>query len=120
MTPGVKAVRFLEQSPTREVIQLDVQILWKTLTLTFEVERDPPEEIRFRLVHEAIGEFRGLCALEGTAGPDAAPRTDVELMTWFRPARPVPLGLLAVVERIALLQGVKGFLKTCEAPPARR
>ncbi|MBI1992089.1 MAG: hypothetical protein HYS71_02460, partial [Candidatus Omnitrophica bacterium] len=44
MTPGVTAVRFLEQSPTRQVIQLDVKVLWKTLQLTFEVEQEPPRE----------------------------------------------------------------------------
>jgi hypothetical protein len=62
--PGVTAVRYLEQSPTRQVVQLDVKVLWKTLTLTFEVEQEPPKAVRFRLVNEALGEFRGVCIFE--------------------------------------------------------
>ena len=112
--PGVKRVRFLEQSETREVIAIDVKILWKELTLTFEVERDPPRAMRFRLVNDALGEYRGvaLYAPEGTG-------TVVELSTWLKPAHPVPARLLLGVERIALLQGAREFLEDCDRRQAR-
>lgn len=118
MTPGVTAVRFLEQSPTRQVIQLDVKILWKTLQLTFEVEQEPPREIRFRWADEAFGEIRGLCVFDDSplppTGVGPSGKTAIELAIWFKPSRAVPLGLLLVVERIALLQATKSFLESCE------
>lgn len=118
MTPGVTGVRFLERTPTRQVIQLDVKILWKTARLTFEVEQEPPHEIRFRWAHHAYGEIRGVCVFEEAprTGPglDVPGRTTVELVTWFKPSRPIPMGLLLMAERIALLQSTKRFLKACE------
>ena len=107
--PGVKRVRILERSETREVIAIDVQVLWKKLTLTFEVERDPPRASRFRLVNELLGEYRGIALYtpqeRGTA---------VELSTWLKTAAPVPAGLLLGVERMALLQGAREFLEDCD------
>ena len=101
VTPGVSAVRFLENTPTRQVIQLDVKILWKTLQLTFEVEQDPPNAVRFRLVNDAVGEYLGLCTFEESigAGTEAASAavTAVEVSTWFKPSRPVPTGLILLV-----------------------
>lgn len=114
MTPGVSAVRFVERSPERQVIHVDVTILWKTLTLTFEVEQEPPAAMRFRLNNELLGEFRGVSIFEEVPMPDGGVGTAVELSTWLKPSRPVPMGLLLVVERITLLQGVKRFLDTCD------
>ncbi len=119
MTPGVTSVRFLEQTPTRQVIQVDVKVLWKSLRLTFEVEQVPPQAVRFRLVNKLLGEYRGVCLFEEQ--PPAAngrPATAVALSTWLKPARPVPIGLLMTVERVILLKGVREFLATCESPPA--
>lgn len=120
MTPGVSAVRFLEQQPTRQVIQLDIKVLWKTLQLTFEVEQEPPTVIRFRLVNEALGEYRGVCVLEPHPHSEGdqphVEKTAMELATWLKPARPVPAGLILFVERMTLLQGVKEFLESCEQP----
>ena len=117
MTPGVTAVQYLEQTPTRQVIQIDIKVLWKSLRLIFEVEQEPPRAVRFRLVNEVLGEYRGLLLLQ-----DPPPQTDgvapastpVLLATWLKPSRPVPLRLLLVAERIIFLQGVREFLKTCE------
>jgi hypothetical protein len=144
MTPGITAVRYLEQSPTRQVIQVDVTVLWKNLRLTFEVEQEPPDVIRFQLVNEAVGTYRGLCrfaprrhagstsGLSGTGSSERKPAsegktagrssesTEVELATWLQPARPVPAGLILLVERIVLLQGVREFLETCEARGVER
>ncbi len=117
ITPGVQAVRFLERSPTRQVIQLDVKILWKLFQLTFEVEQDPPKEIRFRWADSRFGEMRGLCVFEEPTHPPAPGTpvsTAVEMSTWFKPSRPVPLGLLLIVERMTLLHAVKDFLASCE------
>ena len=118
MTPGVSAVRFLEQGPTRQVIQLDVKVLWKQLQLIFEVEQDPGQAIRFRLVNEVLGEYRGVCWLEdppsAAAGGGQAPQTVVELATWLKTSRPIPAGLLLFIERKVFLDGVKNFLKECE------
>ncbi len=108
-TPGVTAVRVLEQSDERQVIEVDAKVLWKTFTLRFEVERDPPQVMRFRLTDARLGEYRGVCRFEQT--PDG---TAVELATWLKPARPVPAGLILLVERMTFLQGVKGFLEACD------
>lgn len=121
MTPGVTAVRYLERSQMRERIAIDVKILWKTLTLTFEVEKEPPRIMRFRLVNEALGEYRGLCLFEPSAAPAGAaaePSTTVELATWLKPNRPVPMRLLLLVERMTLLQGARRFLEACSLQPA--
>lgn len=118
ITPGVTAVRYLERTDTRQVIQVDVKILWKKLQLTFEVEQEPPDAIRFRLVNRTLGEYRGLCRFEeGSApGKDGTPQpaTVMELITWLQPARPVPQGLLLSVERMTMLRGVRDFLKACD------
>lgn len=117
VTPGVKAVRYLERTPDWQVIQLDVQVLWKTLQLTFEIEQDPPKAMRFRLVDERLGEYRGVCWLEEPAGPGAGGQgqdgTVVELATWLKPARPVPMGLILLVERMTFLRATESFLDTC-------
>ncbi len=120
VTPGVTAVRFLENTPTRQVIQIDVKVLWKTVQLTFEVEQDPPKATRFRLVNKALGEYRGVCTFEESAAPgkEGAPAsTQVELATWLKPARPVPMGLLLYVERVTFMEAARSFLKQCEQYP---
>jgi hypothetical protein len=120
MAPGVTAVRYLERTPTRQVIQVDLKVLWKRLQLTFEVEQDPLTAVRFRMVNEALGEYRGVFRLlEPPAGESASTATPVELATWLQPARPVPMRLLMLAERMVFLQGVKQFLKTCEAEQAQ-
>ncbi len=108
-TPGVTAVRFLEQTPIRQVIQIDVKILWKTLTLTFEVEQDPPNAIRFRLVNREIGEYLGVSSMRAEGE-----HTRMELATWLRPAVQVPSGLILMAERAVLLKGIHNFLRTSE------
>ena len=119
MTPGVTAVRWIERQEHRQVLQVDVKVLWKRLTLTFEVEQDSPTAMRFRLVHPIVGEYRGLCVFEASAAPQAgspqSPGTVVELMTWLKPSRPVPAGLVLLVERMTFLHGVEQFLESCEA-----
>ena len=110
ITPGVTAVRYVARSERRDVIEVDVKILWKSLTLRFEVEKEPPALVKFRLVHEALGEYRGLSRFE-EAG---AGQTAVDLVTWLKPNRPVPIRLLLVVERIAMLQASRKFLERCE------
>lgn len=127
ITPGVTAVRYLERSETREVIQLDVKILWKQLTLTFEVEKEPPRIMRFRLVNEALGEYRGISVFAeeepagpatndvgGGAGGERPAGTGVEMATWLKPSRPVPLGLLLLAERVVMLQAAREFLESCD------
>lgn len=117
LTPGVKAVRYLEQTPTRQVIQLDVQVLWITTQMTFEVEQDPPNAVRFRMVHDLVGEYRGVLLLKDPAGAfrsSSPANTALEMATWLKPNRPVALGLLATVQRMILLRGVRDFLRTCE------
>ncbi|MBI3087698.1 MAG: hypothetical protein HYY91_02250 [Candidatus Omnitrophica bacterium] len=110
-TPGVTAVRFLENTETRQVIEIDAKVLWKTLTLRFEVERDPPRAIRFRLLNEAVGEYRGMCLMREEDG-----QTRVGLATWLQPAVRVPPRLILWAERVVILKGVRNFLKTCEGP----
>ncbi|MBI2173795.1 MAG: hypothetical protein HYU33_01180 [Candidatus Omnitrophica bacterium] len=115
MTPGVTAVRIIEDSPGRQVIQVDVKVLWKSLRLTFEIEREPPEIIRFRLVNKLLGQYTGVCTFKELA-PSATQRlkTQVDLSTHLLPSRPMPLGLLAIVERMTLLQAIQKFLEACE------
>ncbi len=117
-TPGVTAVRYLEDTPARQVIQIDVKVLWRTLRLNFEVERDPPRQVRFRLTNPRLGEYRGVFILteptvEFRSAEPAA--TGLDLLTWLKPAQPVPLGLLAAAQRMVILRGTKEFLQGCEA-----
>ena len=113
--PGVEAVRYLEQSDTHELIQIDVKVLWKELTLNFEIEKDPPRLMRFQLRNPSFGEYRGVCLYEERQDPaTGATTTSVDLSTWLDPARPVPLRMLLMVERMALLQGARKFLEACD------
>ena len=120
LIPGVLAVRVLEQQPQRHVVQVDLNVLWRTLHLTFEIEPEPPEAIRFQLINQFIGEYRGVCLFQElpriSANGTSSTVTRVDLATWYQPSRPVPMRLLLLVERIALLQGIKGFLASCEPP----
>ena len=112
MTPGVTAVRFLEDTPVRQVIQLDVKVLWKSLQLTFEVEQDPPQVIRFRLVNTLLGEYRGIIQLQ-----EAPQGTTMALATWLKPSRPIPTSFLLLFERKVFLDSVRNFLEECERYP---
>lgn len=115
--PNVTAVRYLEKSPTRQVIQIDAKILWKTIQLNFEIEKDAPDALRFRLVNEFLGDYRALVSFKDPtpAFHSSEPaNTLVEMMTWLQPARPVPLRLLAAVERMMFLRAAKEFLLACE------
>ena len=112
-TPGVTAVRFLEITPDRQVLEVDVKVLWKTLRLTFEVEREPPTQLRFRVTNSVIGEYRGVCMFESASEA----RTAVELSTWLKPARPIPLRLIVMIERMTFLRGAEHFLDSLEQQP---
>lgn len=118
ITPGVVAVRTLEQTPTHEVIELDVKVLWKRLTLTFQVDREPPHLIQFQLNTPVLGEYRGVCVFDDapvvTGKGPSGPGTVVEMATWLKPSRPVPIRMLLLVERMTLLQGVRRFLNACD------
>ena len=119
-TPGVTAIKFLKNEPSQQIIQVDVNVLWKKLRLQFEVEREPPTRIRFRMTNQQLGEYRGVCTFEPSRTESAAisgpPGTAVELSTWFHPPRPMPMGLALVVQRIMLLQGVARFLDSLQFP----
>ncbi len=107
--PGVAAMRFVEATPLRQVIEIEMHVLFRRFVLRFEVEQEPPSAIRFRLVNAALGEFRGMCLFA-----DAAPGTAMELAIWIKPVRPLPIGFLLAAERMILLQGVRNFLDSCE------
>ena len=120
-------MRYLEHSDTYERIQMDVKVLWKSLTLNFEIEKDPPRLLRFRLMNPSVGEYRGLCRYEEHVDPKTGrTMTSVDLATWLDPAKPVPLRILLAVERMAMLQGARKFLEACDdrltaapKPPSR-
>ena len=110
----VKSLTMLEDTDTRKVIRVTVKVLWKTLTFTFVVEQEPPETIRFALVEQNLMIYRGVCRLR----PDGE-GTRLEVATLVKPAVRVPFGLLVLAERVVILQGVRDFLKLCEAAPGR-
>lgn len=109
MTPGVSSVQILEQTEHRRVIAIDIKVLWKELRLVFEVEQEPPKGVRFRMVHEVVGDYRGVFLLRPAEGGG----TDVELATWLNPSVPVPKRLVLWVERSVMLKGIRNFLETC-------
>lgn len=108
-TPGVEAVRFKEDTPGRQLIELDVTVLWRNITLQFLVERDAPHRLRFELLDSPFGVYRGYAAFAQVSGG-----TVVELATQLQPAHRVPARLLLFVERLALLGGARAFLEACE------
>lgn len=119
--PGVSRVTVREESPVRRTIDIEMRVLWRTFRLAFEVEEARAadhDEIRFRLAHEVIGEYRGVCWLrDPPAAPGAQPdraHTTVGLATWLKPARPVPMGLILLTERMAFLHGVQNFLESLD------
>lgn len=111
MTPGVRSVQVVEESENRRVIAIEIKVLWKELRLVFEVEQEPPDAVRFRLVHEAIGDYRGVCWLRAVEHD----QTRVEMATWLKPAVRVPSGLVLWVKRSVMLKGIRNFLETCRA-----
>lgn len=116
MTPGVHGVRIIHEGPNRQVIDIDLKVLWKEFTLRFEMEQEPPNAVRFRWADARFGEYRGIARFEEVpgSGPQDAPSTRVDLSTRFTSPRPVPVHLLLGVERLAMLSAAKEFLKTCE------
>ena len=120
MTPAIKAVRILDQQPTHQIIEVDLHVFWKDLRLTFEVDRQPPRAMQFRLLRSGAGHCQGVCLL--TENPTASlngkampATTTVELFLWVKPTRRISTRLLLFVERTTILQGVKGFLAACDA-----
>lgn len=114
MIPGVSAVTYLEDTPNRQVIQMDVEVLWKQLRLVFEIERDPPNAVRFRMFNERLGEFRGVSKLESVMDDSGNSYTDMELATWLKTVKPVPAGLLLISQRMMLVEAARNFLDACE------
>jgi len=110
ITPGVSDVQYLEQSEARDVIRVEIKVLWKTLYLTFEIEREPPLISRFRLANELIGEYRGMCRFQ----TDDSGGTAVDMATWLKPSHPVPARLILLVQRMVLLPAVRDFMDECE------
>ena len=118
LTPGVKSVRVIEETPTREIVETEMKVLWKTVRLRFEVERDPPRAVRFRLVHKRIGEYLGVCLIQ----PHGERESEVEMITWLKPAVRLPTGLILSIQRMVFLQGIRNYLEACEqagTTPAR-
>ncbi len=112
MTPGVTAVRVIEHTPTRQVIEVDVKVLWKTVRLHFEMEQEPPAALRFRMQTPVLGQYLGVARMRQVA----ASQTEIDLATWMSPPARVPRGLVIWVERGAILGGIRNFLKTCASP----
>lgn len=119
MTPGVKAVRIRQQGERRRVVEVDMKILWKAFTFTFEFEEDPPNAIRFRWHDARFGEYIGIATFAEAAAKPGEPvtQTEVELSTRFEPNGAAPLRLLLGVERMAMLSATRDFLKSCEKAP---
>lgn len=114
-TPGVMDIKMLEDTPDRQVIQVDAKVLWKTIRFVFEVEHHAPQHVTFRMANTALGVFEGVCVFEDAPGsPGSQGGTVVELSTRLKPSRAVPLRLLLAVERMTFLQSAKEFLKECE------
>ena len=112
-TPGVTAVRYLENTQTHQLVEIDAKVLWKRLTLKFEIERDPPNSVRFRLLNRTIGDYRGVFRLA-----PAAHGTQVEFITWLDPAVRMPKGLILYTERVVMLQSIRNFLRTVRPTPS--
>ncbi len=119
MTPGVKAVHIRQEGEHRKVVAVDMKILWKELTFTFEFEEDPPNAIRFRWHDERFGEYVGIATFAESAAKPGEPstQTEVELSTLFKPNGKAPLRLLLGVERMAMLSATRDFLKSCGKAP---
>ena len=124
-TPGIKSIKIIEESPNRQVVQAEVEVLWRILVLNFEVEQEPMEVMRFRLSNPEIGEYIGVCrftdaeiAANGKSPSTAG--TALELSTWFKPARPVPAGLILMAQRIVMLRGARTFLESCARRSSRQ
>ncbi|PIQ83210.1 MAG: hypothetical protein COV75_08745 [Candidatus Omnitrophica bacterium CG11_big_fil_rev_8_21_14_0_20_63_9] len=114
-TPGVTAIKMLEDAPNRQIIQVDAKVLWKTIRFVFEVEHQAPHRVTFRMANAALGIFEGVCVLEDAPGSqESQGGTMVELSTRLKPSHSVPLRLLLAVERMTFLQSAKEFLKECE------
>ena len=87
VSPEVERVVTHEDGPNRQQIQVTIRVLWRRLTLMFDVEKEPPEavrlrlpalpsattpaarylprsEVRFRLTNRLIGEYRGACRFD--------------------------------------------------------
>ena len=104
----VTRVTVTEKGGGLRLVEVEGKILWRTVRLAFEVEQEPPDLLRFRLVKSRLGEYEGICLFEPAAGGG----TTIELSTRVLPASArVPLGMLLVFERMAMLQGVQGFLE---------
>ncbi len=119
MAPDVDRLRVLEQTEEREVVEFDMKVLWKEVTLRFEIERERPNAVRLRLANPAIGDYLGVCRMSPVDVPAGVPpQTSVEFITWLKPAMRIPAGLVLWVERLVMLKGVRKFLETCRRPPA--
>ncbi len=109
ISPHIVSVALDEDAPERQVVRLELQVLWKRVALRFEIERNPPSAVRFQFSHDQLGTYRGVCTFAEAGGG-----TRIAASTQLQPSRPRPLQLILALERIVLLRGVRGFLERCE------
>jgi hypothetical protein len=112
-TPGIRQVAILERQPNRQVLQVDVKVLWKEVSLRFDVEQSPPAMIRFRWLGGPHGTYEGLCLFEPAEAGEA---TQVRLSTRLQLARRVPARLLLTAERVMMLHAARAFLDSLDPP----
>lgn len=113
-TPGIQAIRVVEESPHHKRFEVDIKVLWKSATLRIELDEEPPELLRFRMDTLRLGRYIGRARMRAV---DAS-HTEVDLATWLSPPTRVPRGLVMWAQRVAIFGGIRNFLKACEPAPA--
>lgn len=120
-TAAIQALRVREESANRQSVEVELKVLWKTMTLTFEVEKEAPNALRFRWNDMRFGEFKGVALFSEEAASKENPEggTRVAVSTLFHPYRAAPLRLLLGFQRMAMLHASRDFLEACENPPTQ-
>jgi hypothetical protein len=121
IAPGVQSIKVLKEEPDYQVVELVMKVLWYTVTMRFELEREAPELTRFRLMSQELGEYVGYMRLTPTTvetkeGPVVG--TAVKMGTWLKPAMPVSTRLILMAERMVLLSSIREFIQDCREAAA--
>jgi hypothetical protein len=124
VSPDIQSMRIVETAGHRTVVEAKVRVLWRVVTMVFEIEETPQEVVRFRLYHSETGEYVGMTRFTPVTA-EQAPATDGEhtgmvVSTRFRFARQVPGAVVLPLQRMILLRGMKRFMEGCQEKLSRR
>ncbi len=113
---GVKRLDVLYEDEHKQVVELAIKVLWTDWVFQFEIEREAPRTMTFRVDHPKLGQCRGYSEFteKGKVGASEMAQTHVELVMSLEPAVSVPDNMVLMIQKMIVLRGLRSFFELCE------